>query len=146
MSRYVYPAIITIGENGRYLVDFPDVPHCYTSGSCIAEALIMAEEVLTLTMYEIEELGGIAPPATMSFGFSELGKNQVMNLVACDTEPYRRRNMSRCGCGDDMTVSEWLTGELGWLSGSGFRGKAGTKRGEERRAQETGWTEMVPDH
>ena len=106
----------------------------------------MAEEVLTLTMYEIEELGGIAPPATMSFGFSELGKNQVINLVACDTEPYRRRNMSRCGCGDDMTVSEWLTGELGWLSGSGFRGKAGTKRGEERRAQETGWTEMFPDH
>ena len=45
-----------------------------------------------------------------------------------------------------MTVSEWLTGELGWLSGSGFRGKAGRKRGEERRAQETGWTEMFPDH
>ena len=57
MAKYAYPAVFTPEENGLYSVNFPDVPSCYTDGEGIADALEMANDVLCLRLYDIEESG-----------------------------------------------------------------------------------------
>ncbi len=44
-TKYAYPAIFTKEENG-YFVKFPDIQPCYTEGSTLEEAAIMAKDVL----------------------------------------------------------------------------------------------------
>lgn len=46
--RYTYPVILHPTESGGYGVVFPDLDGCVSAGDTQAEALIMAEEALTL--------------------------------------------------------------------------------------------------
>ena len=61
--KYVYPAIFTIEKAGGYSVAFPDIPGCYTQGEDLAEAISMAEDVLSLMMSqrELESLPAPVP-------------------------------------------------------------------------------------
>ena len=43
--KYIYPAIFTEEEDG-ILVDFPDLPSCYTDGATLDEAFENAEDAL----------------------------------------------------------------------------------------------------
>ena len=47
-NAVVYPAILDDSENGKgiYTVSFPDVPEAFTSGTGMAEAILMGSEVL----------------------------------------------------------------------------------------------------
>ena len=53
--KYAYPAIFTPEEDGGFSVVFPDLESCYTCGDNMADALIMAEDVLALTLYGYEK-------------------------------------------------------------------------------------------
>ena len=44
-TKYAYPAIFTKEETG-YFVSFPDIQPCYTEGSTLEEAAILAKDVL----------------------------------------------------------------------------------------------------
>ena len=44
-TKYAYPAIFMKEESGYY-VNFPDIKPCYTEGSTLEEAVIMAKDVL----------------------------------------------------------------------------------------------------
>jgi len=44
-TKYVYPAIFEKEKKG-YFVKFPDIQPCYTEGSTLEEAAIMAKDVL----------------------------------------------------------------------------------------------------
>ena len=44
-TKYTYPAIFTKEDNG-YFVTFPDIHPCYTEGTTLEEAVIMAKDVL----------------------------------------------------------------------------------------------------
>ena len=44
-TKYAYPAVFTKEENG-YFVKFPDITPCYTEGTTLEEAAIMAKDVL----------------------------------------------------------------------------------------------------
>ena len=44
-TKYIYPAVFTKEENG-YFVNFPDIQPCYTEGSSLEEAAVMAKDVL----------------------------------------------------------------------------------------------------
>ena len=50
--KYAYPAVFTPEEKGMYSVNFPDLESCYTCGENLAEALVMAEDVLAMTLYK----------------------------------------------------------------------------------------------
>ena len=52
--KYIYPAIFTEEEDG-ILVDFPDLPNCYTDGATIEEAFENAEDALALALWQMEE-------------------------------------------------------------------------------------------
>lgn len=88
MSKFIYPAIFTRESNGQYSVDFPDVPHCYTGGDDLDDAIVMAEDVLALTMSTLEENGNIP---SVSSAARHLDENQSIKLIACDTDDYRKR-------------------------------------------------------
>lgn len=87
--KYAYPAIFTKEVEGGYSVVFPDLEGCYTQGEDVADALEMAEDVLNLTLYGLEEDGKeIAPPSDVRS--LQLAENEFASLVACDTVEYRR--------------------------------------------------------
>ena len=52
--KYISPAIFTEEEDG-ILVDFPDLPNCYTDGATIEEAFENAEDALALALWHLEE-------------------------------------------------------------------------------------------
>ena len=106
MSKYAFPAIFTPAEEGGYLVNFPDVPACYTEGDTVAEALEMANDVLCLRLYDIEESGKPIPtPSEISDIKTENGA--FVSMVACDTLEYRKF-YGKKAVKKTLTIPNWL--------------------------------------
>ena len=93
MAKYVYPAVFT-AEDGQYPVFFPDLEGCYTCGDTLAEAIEMAEDVLAFTLYSMEKRHEPIPVPSVSRSIS-VDENSFVNLIACDTIGYQRRNNTR---------------------------------------------------
>ena len=55
--KYVYPAVFTPEDSGRFSVNFPDLESCYTCGDDLGDALYMAEDVLAMTLVSYEDKG-----------------------------------------------------------------------------------------
>lgn len=62
MAKYIYPAVFTPEEDGGYSINFPDIESCYTSAETLEEGLDMANDVLCLMLYDMEENGREIPP------------------------------------------------------------------------------------
>lgn len=107
MAKYAYPAVFTAEEEGGYSVNFPDIEACYTCGETMAEALEMAQDILSLRMCDIED-NGEAIPEPSDIRKMQTANNEIVSLVACDTVEYRKLY-------DDRTVKKTLTIPL-WLN------------------------------
>ncbi len=88
MAKYFYPAVFT-QEDAGYSVNFPDLHNCFTSGATLEEAMEMANDVLCLTLYDLEQEGAQIPVAS-SVNAVEHADNEFVSLVGCDTITYRR--------------------------------------------------------
>ena len=64
--KYVFPAVFTPEKNGMYSVYFPDLEGCYTAGDNIADAMYMAEDVLSFTLYAYKRDSQPIPAASAS--------------------------------------------------------------------------------
>lgn len=103
--KYAYPAVFTHESNG-YSVSFPDVPHCYTDGDSLAEAIENANDVLCLRLYDMEEAGEqIAPPSDINS--MKADKDSFISLVACDTLEYRKF-FDKKAVKKTLTIPNWL--------------------------------------
>ena len=103
--KYAYPAVFT-QEDAGYSVNFPDFESCYTSGETIEESLEMAEDVLCLTLYRMEEKGERVPkPSPVSSVAA--GADEFVSLVLCDTLEYRKFYDSRA-VKKTLTLPSWL--------------------------------------
>ena len=87
MSKNIYPAIFT-NEDGIFTVHFPDFESCYTQGESLEEACEMAEDVLALTLYNMEE-NHIRFPIASDIKSIQTAENQFASLICCDTASYR---------------------------------------------------------
>ena len=87
--KYAYTAVFTPEEKGLYSVDFPDIPGCFTCGDDIADALHMAQDVLSLTLCDLEDDKKSIPPASKQRDIQVTGE-QFTSVIAADTEAYRR--------------------------------------------------------
>ena len=88
MGKYVYPAIIEHAKDG-YNVSFPDLSGCYTCGEDLADAIAMAEDVLALWLFDLEERNEeVAKPSDPKN--IACGKNEVVTLICCDTLEYQK--------------------------------------------------------
>lgn len=88
MAKYLYPAVFT-PEDASYSVNFPDLKNCFTSGATLEEAMDMANDVLCLTLYDLEQEGAAIPTASAVNAVPHTG-SEFVSLVGCDTIAYRK--------------------------------------------------------
>lgn len=106
--KYAYPAIFTPEENGAFSVKFPDLEGCYTCGDTLEDTLEMAEDALALTLYGYEiDKRSIPTPSVLSTLTPDLGKNDFINYIACDTLAYRKMYNNK-SVKKTLTIPEWL--------------------------------------
>lgn len=104
--KYIYPAIFTKEDDGGYLVEFPDLPECYTDGDSLAEAFENAEDALALMMWNLEEKKApIATPSNPADITPPAGA--IVSLVKADTLPVRKMNDTRA-IRKNVTIPGWL--------------------------------------
>ncbi len=106
MNKYSYPAVFTPEENGAYSVNFPDFEGCYTCGDDLADSIYMAQDVLAFTIYSLEKENKVLPAATASNNI-HLEAGEFVNVIACDTLAYCKKNSSRA-VKKTLTIPEWL--------------------------------------
>ena len=106
MAKYIYPAIFTKEANEMYSVRFPDLECCYTQGADLQDAYEMAEDVLCLMLYHLEEKHEDIPaPSDLLNVKTEPG--EFVSLVACDTLEYRRFYDNKA-VKKTLTIPSWL--------------------------------------
>lgn len=88
MAKYVYPAVFT-PEEGGYSIRFPDLENCFTSAETLEDGMEMANDVLCLTLYGLEQ-DGKPIPAASAVNDVEHRPEEFVTLVGCDTVAYRR--------------------------------------------------------
>ena len=106
MAKYAFPCVMTPEADGGYSVDFPDVPQCYTCGDDLPSALEMAQDVLCLRLYDMEEAGEVIPVPSEPRNVKTEG-NEFVSVVGCDTLTYRKFHSNRA-VKKTLTIPEWL--------------------------------------
>lgn len=87
--KYVFPAVIT-KEDDSYLVVFPDISNCFTSGRTLHETLIMGEDVLNVMLVHMEDGREDIPSPSGSIEALKCQDGDIVTLVPADTTEYRR--------------------------------------------------------
>ena len=103
--KYIYPAIFTEEEDG-ILVDFPDLPSCYTDGATIEEAFENAEDALALALWQLEEKRSEIPTPSAPAALT-VPKGASVALVRADTLPVRQMNDTRT-VRKNVTLPGWM--------------------------------------
>ena len=91
MAKYVYPAIFTPEQEGGFSISFPDLKNCFTDANDLAEAMQMANDVLCLTLYHMEQAEEEIPqPSSVEDAQRKTAQGEFVTLIACDTIEYRK--------------------------------------------------------
>jgi predicted RNase H-like HicB family nuclease len=106
--KYVYPAIFT-PEEENILVSVPDLPGLHTFGNSMADALFMVQDAIEMWLFDAENKGEIIPPASNQKIVAKMCKStdQVVSMVAADTDEYRRQNDIR-SVKKTLSIPAWL--------------------------------------
>ncbi len=110
--KYIFPAVFTLDTtdenypNGVYLVNFPDLEGCYTDGETIEEAYKMAEDVLNLTLWDMEEDKKEIPKPSNPKEF-KCDDNSFVSLVTADTLEYRKK-YDKEAVRKNLSIPKWL--------------------------------------
>lgn len=97
--KYVYPAVLKKDDDG-YFISFPDLQNCFTEGEDLSDAIAMAEDVLCLTLYNME-ITGESIPEPSDIKEIQPKENETITLICCDTMEYRtyyNRQSSKENC------------------------------------------------
>lgn len=106
MKKYVYPAVFTEEDNGMYSVDFKDLESCYTCGDDIDDAILNAQDVLSMVLYRYEK-NGIAIPKPSNIASIEIDNKSFVSYVVGDTDTYRRMHNNKA-VKKTLTIPEWM--------------------------------------
>jgi len=104
--KYAYTAIFTSEEDGLISVDFPDFQGCSTTGDDMSDAIFMAQDVLCLTLYDMEQ-DKISLPKARKPNEISINNNQFTTVIAVDTEKYRRFYENK-SVKKTLTIPMWL--------------------------------------
>ncbi len=103
--KYVYPAIIT-NDGEAFLVDFPDLPDCFTDGQTPEEALDNATDALNLFLWHYEK-NKRPIPAPCSITSLKAPENGFISMIKADTLAYARENDTR-SVRKNLSIPHWL--------------------------------------
>ncbi len=102
--KYVYPAVFEPAEEGGYIVTVPDIPHCYTSGKDMAQAIEMAQDAAAMLLVDFEDEGSQIPEPS---NLDDLQTTSIKSLVLVDTDSWRKEFDSRA-VKKTLTIPSWL--------------------------------------
>lgn len=105
MAKYIYPAVFTQEDHG-YSIDFPDIEACYTCGDNLADGFLMAEDVLSMSMYEYEKEHK-AIPKPSDINSIKTAPNETVHLIAGDTFKYEKMYENK-PVRKSVTIPAWL--------------------------------------
>ena len=109
-ARYCYPATIGFDSpTGRYYILFPDLPGCTTTGDTEEEAVLNAQEALSLHLYGMEDDGDEIPRPSSIVGI-EVDKNEAVVLVEVWMPSFREK-METKAVNRTVTLPGWLDRE-----------------------------------
>ena len=106
MKKYVYPAVFTEEDNGMYSVNFKDLESCYTCGDDIDDAILNAQDVLSMVLCRYEK-NGIAIPKPSDIANIEIDNKSFVSYVVGDTDTYRRMHNNKA-IKKTLTIPEWM--------------------------------------
>lgn len=106
MKKYVYPAVFTEEDNGMYSVEFRDLESCYTCGDDISDAVLNAQDVLSMVLYRYEREGK-AIPKPSSISDIKIDSKSFVSYIVGDIDTYRRMNNNRA-VKKTLTIPEWM--------------------------------------
>lgn len=106
MAKYIFPAIFTKENDNSYSILFPDLENCYTQGDNIQDGFEMANDVLCLVLYELEEKGAAIPQASDPRSIA-IDSNSFVTLIQADTLEYRKYYDNKA-VKKTLTVPSWL--------------------------------------
>ncbi|MBP3297732.1 MAG: DNA/RNA nuclease SfsA [Lachnospiraceae bacterium] len=104
--KYVYPAVFVQEKEGGYSVYFRDLQGCYTCGDNLADAILMAEDVLALTLWDYEtDKKDIPAPTDISK--IKIKSGEFVNFICADTVEYAKKVSTR-SVKKTLSIPEWL--------------------------------------
>lgn len=121
MARYVYPAIFTQEEEGGFSIRFPDLENCFTDADGLIEGMQMANDVLCLTLYDMEQNQKKIPSASDVANIQKLVReDEFVTLIACDTIEYRKFYDNKA-VKKTLSIPSWLN-DMAERAGINFSG------------------------
>lgn len=121
MARYVYPAIFTQEEEGGFSIRFPDFENCFTDANGLIEGMQMANDVLCLTLYDMEQNQKKIPSASDVANIQKLVReDEFVTLIACDTIEYRKFYDNKA-VKKTLSIPSWLN-DMAERAGINFSG------------------------
>lgn len=121
MAKYVYPAIFTPEEDGGYSIRFPDVKNCFTGSETLAGAMDMANDVLCLMLYDLEQKNEEIPaPSSVQAVQEQVEAGEFVSLISCDTVAYRKFYDNRA-VKKTLSIPSWLN-DMAERAGINFSG------------------------
>jgi len=105
--KYAYPAIFTPVENGEFDVKVPDLPGCRTCGKDLADAIFMAEDAVSMWLWDAENKKEAIPAPTT---LPQVEAPGFVNYVVADTDEYRRRN-GNFAVKKTLSIPSWLNAQ-----------------------------------
>lgn len=109
MSKYVFPAVFSEEDGGKYSVYFPDLEGCYTCGDNLQDAIVMAEDVLAFYLYDEEKAGNSIPSPT-DINQVKLSGQEFVSYIVGDTIEYAKLHNNKA-VKKTLTIPEWLNEE-----------------------------------
>ena len=104
MMKYAYPAVFTPAAEGGFDVKVPDLPGCRTCGDDLADALFMAEDAVSMWLWDAENQREAIPPASV---LQPVEAPQFVSYVYADTDEYRKKNDART-VKKTLSIPNWL--------------------------------------
>lgn len=102
--KYAYPAIFTPVEDGGFDVNIPSLPGCRTCGDDLPDAIFMAEDAVSMWLWDAEnkqeDIPAVTPPPSVV-------APQFVSYVYADTDAYRRKNDNRA-VKKTLSLPNWL--------------------------------------
>lgn len=105
MNKYVYPALFKKEKKG-YSVFFPDLEGCHTQGDTIDECFYMAEDALSLYLFDLEEDKKEIPKSSNPIEI-ETNNNEFVTLIKSDMSEYRKKYDNKA-VKKTLTIPSWL--------------------------------------
>ena len=106
MAKYIYPAVFTPEEDGKYSINFPDISGCYTCGDDLADGMEMAQDALALMITHLEDEKREIPTAS-SINSLSVTEDEFATYISCDTTVYRRL-MNKTAVKKTLSIPAWL--------------------------------------